>query len=676
MSFKQSNTRLTLILVITVLMTVIQACTPSATKAPVEDSRPAVQPTTETGSIEEMIAGLDPAEAIRVLENTASGSTRNRAFTLLSRATEISVEHEPANVANQRIAALRSQFPESDKAVKLAILENRILLKSQQPAEIIETLDRLNNRATAEEKLLILDLKAEALMRAGFPIESVQIRISLDEAIQPSDPSRQEVNDRRLWRSLMKVNPGLISGHITEIPDTFSGWLELADLVNRYPFDSAALNTELDKWITRNQGHPANRVIVDYIRQKQIATSNHPGHIALILPLSGKLSPVGNAIRDGFMSALLETRRIFGTQITLDVYDSRGDAEAARMAVQNANDRGAEIIIGPLAKEAVGAAIDANQYHFMPAQDASANVSQPVTPQPALEPIKPAADMLTLNRMDESIIGTGEEPITNESSDHRAARIYQFDLSPETEALQAAERASKEGLTRAMVMVPENVWGNRIYEAFTQRYQELGGSVVALDRFKKGSADFSSGIQDELNLDISKIRHKQLESFLGSDLGFIPRRRRDIDVIFIAASPQEGRLIKPQLKFFYASDIPVYATSSIYSGTPNASRDKDLENIVFCDMPWLLIDKPAPGSLQRTIQTSWPQHAAKYMRFYALGADAFLLLPQLEWLKNNRNDWVAGGTGKLSLDDKGVIQRQLSWASFKNAVPQIIQYTN
>lgn len=673
MSFKQSNTRLTVILVITALMTVLQACAPSTTKAPVEETRPVVQPKAETGSIEEMIAGLDPAEAIRLLENTASGSSRNRAFTLLSRAAEISAEHEPVDVANQRITALRSQFPESDKAVKIAILQNRVLLKSQQPASIIETLDRLNTRATAEEKLLILDLKAEALMRAGFPIESVQIRISLDEALQATDTSRQELNDRRLWGNLMKVNPGLISGHITEIPDIFSGWLELADLVNRYPFDSAALNTELDKWITRNQGHPANRVIVDYIRQKQIATSNHPGHIALILPLSGKLSPVGSAIRDGFMSAFLETRRVFGTQIILDVYDSRGDAEAARMAVQNANDRGAEFIIGPLAKEAVGAAIDANQYHSMPAaQDASANI----TLKPAEDPSKSSADMLTLNRIDESTITTGEQQITSESSDHRAQRIYQFDLSPETEALQAAERASKEGLTRAMVMVPENVWGNRIYEAFTQRYQELGGSVVALDRFKKGSADFSSGINNELNLDISKIRHKQLESFLGSDLGFIPRRRQDIDVIFIAASPQEGRLIKPQLKFFYASDIPVYATSSIYTGTPNASRDKDLENIVFCDMPWLLIDKPAPGSLQRTIQTSWPQDTAKYMRFYALGADAFLLLPQLDWLKNNRNDWVSGGTGKLSLDENGIIQRQLSWASFKNAVPRLIEYTN
>jgi len=220
-------------------------------------------------------------------------------------------------------------------------------------------------------------------------------------------------------------------------------------------------------------------------------------------------------------------------------------------------------------------------------------------------------------------------------------------------------------------MVPENIWGNRIYEAFTQRYQALGGEIVALQRFKKGSADYSSSIQQGLKLNLSKIRHKQLESLLHEDLGFTPRRRKDIDMIFIAATPQQARLIKPQLKFFYAEDIPVYATSSVYAGSPNPGRDKDLENIIFCDMPWLLTNKPAPGSLQRSITTAWPQQAAKYLRFHALGADAFRLLPQLEWLKEHNNDQIAGGTGRLSLDNQGVVQRQLSWASFKHAIPEI-----
>ena len=639
MSFKQSSSSLHLIISAAVIMMLTQACAPGTSKAPVEEVTITTRPSSTSGSVEDMIQGLDATAAIDMLENAATDSSRNRAFELLYKAAEISIAEQSVATASQRVSTLQSRFPESDKSVKLAILNNRLLLKSQQPATIIEALDRLNTRATAEEKLAILDLKAKALLKAGFPIESVQIRVSLDQALRNSSPARQQENDRQLWRSLLQVEPGLVSGHINEIPDTFSGWLELADLVNRYPYNSVALNAELDNWIARNPGHPANRTIIDQIRKKQIATSNHPEHIALVLPLSGQLAPVGTAIRDGFMSAYLESRRIFGTQMTMDIYDTRGEPEAARQAVQNANDRGVEFIIGPLAKEAVASAISANQTQSLPLYE-------------------------------QSLVSTDniEPDVTPASND--AADTYQFDLAPETEAAQTAERAARQGLMRAMVMVPENIWGNRIYEAFTDRYQQIGGSVVALNRFKKGTADFSGGLKQQLNLDISNTRHKRLESFLGRNLGFTPRRRQDIDVIFIAASPQEARLIKPQLKFFYASDIPVYATSSIYTGIPNARRDKDLENILFCDMPWLLDNKPAPGSLHRTIQVSWPEHSLKYMRFYALGADAFRLLPQLEWLEEYSRDWIAGGTGKLSLTDTGVIQRQLSWATFENGVPK------
>ena len=446
MSFKQSSSSLHLIISAAVIMMLTQACAPGTSKAPVEEVTITTRPSSTSGSVEDMIQGLDATAAIDMLENAATDSSRNRAFELLYKAAEISIAEQSVATASQRVSTLQSRFPESDKSVKLAILNNRLLLKSQQPATIIEALDRLNTRATAEEKLAILDLKAKALLKAGFPIESVQIRVSLDQALRNSSPARQQENDRQLWRSLLQVEPGLVSGHINEIPDTFSGWLELADLVNRYPYNSVALNAELDNWIARNPGHPANRTIIDQIRKKQIATSNHPEHIALVLPLSGQLAPVGTAIRDGFMSAYLESRRIFGTQMTMDIYDTRGEPEAARQAVQNANDRGVEFIIGPLAKEAVASAISANQTQSLPlyetpvnnqAGDNNSEVAKPV-PAPSPMIIKPAARMLTLNRAEQSLVSTDntEPDVTPASND--AADTYQFDLAPETEAAQTA----------------------------------------------------------------------------------------------------------------------------------------------------------------------------------------------------------------------------------------------
>lgn len=655
----------------TVLFTIIFmlfGCAPTKTSAPVDDRASSTQIMIDSSPIDEMIAGLEPAAAIALLDNTAANNNPNRAFAFMVKAVEIAIHHESGQSVDQRLQTLYQRYPGKDKTIQLAILNNRILLARRKARQVIESIDSLQQQATPTEKLSLQSLKAEALLQAGFPIESVQLRIALDRDYQTVDPGKQPENDTQLWHSLMQVQPDLISGHISEIPDTFSGWLELAHIAQRYQFDSVSLNTEIDKWIARNPDHPANRQIIEVIRKKQIATSKHPEHIALILPLSGKLASVGTAIRDGFMSAYLESSRIFGTQIVIDIYDTEADSERASQAVKLANDRGAQFIVGPLNKEAVSAAIAANQ-----AKEATPTNTGKAQKLPAGIPLAaPAnASMLTLNSAANNLqtdimTDPADAPVQNRNS-----TIYQFDLAPETEALQVAERASLEGLNYAMVMVPENIWGNRIYEAFTQRYQELGGEIVALQRFQKESADYSTNIQQGLKLNLSKIRHKQLESLLHKNLGFTPRRRKDIDMIFIAASPQQARLIKPQLKFFYAEDIPVYATSSVYTGDPNPGRDKDLENIIFCDMPWLLTSKPAPGSLQRSITTAWPQKAAKYLRFHALGADAFLLLPQLEWLKENNNDQIAGGTGRLSLDKSGVVQRQLSWASFKHSVPEI-----
>ncbi len=59
-------------------------------------------------------------------------------------------------------------------------------------------------------------------------------------------------------------------------------------------------------------------------------------------------------------------------------------------------------------------------------------------------------------------------------------------------------------------------------------------------------------------------------------------------LIFMLATPRQARLINPQLSFYRASRLPVYATSQVYTGYPDSSLDTDLNNVAFCDMPWIL----------------------------------------------------------------------------------------
>ncbi len=91
-----------------------------------------------------------------------------------------------------------------------------------------------------------------------------------------------------------------------------------------------------------------------------------------------------------------------------------------------------------------------------------------------------------------------------------------------------------------------------------------------------------------LGLDKSIARYRLLEAQSGVDLKFTPRRNEDRDFLFLAANHDQARLVVPQLRFFQAHDLPLYATSYVYSGKPEPAVDADLDGLVFGDMKWML----------------------------------------------------------------------------------------
>ncbi|TNF93421.1 MAG: hypothetical protein EP297_12605, partial [Gammaproteobacteria bacterium] len=592
---------------------------------------------------------------------------RSKAFDYLYKAAELSIgEENPINV-DQRLQQLLSLYPEHEKYVRLSILKVRIALSRKQPDAAMKTLHAITPRAKGNEVLEILDLKASSLTLAGFPLESTQVRIELDEQLQTlqAGPERLESNDREIWISLMQVNPGLISEQISEIPDTYSGWLELAHLTNSYQYDNLRLNNEIDAWLKRHPDHPATRHIVETIRMRQIATSQHPDHIALVLPLTGKLATAGKAIRDGFLAAYLESAAAIGVNVKIDIHDTAGQPDLATFAVRQADQSGAKFIVGPLDKNAVSAVAN------LAGISSQVLVLNQIPVDPFIEAPETAAttteEDINSTAEAETKVDAAQALIESNIYPDVYPIIYQFTLAPEDESSQVAERASLDQHFNAMAIVPENVWGNRIYEAFAERYSGLGGEILTKQTYKKGSADHSTIIQNGLNLTNSKIRYQQLKGFLRRDIEFTPRRRKDIDMIFLVAHPQDARQIKPQLDFYYAADIPVYATSHVFTGVASAKKDKDLEGIQFCDMPWVL--NPAQDASTNAYKTL-SGNSRQLIRLYALGIDAFRLIPHLPWLEEHTGDWIAGQTGRLSLAPDRSIIRKVSWSRFVEGAPE------
>ena len=231
------------------------------------------------------------------------------------------------------------------------------------------------------------------------------------------------------------------------------------------------------------------------------------------------------------------------------------------------------------------------------------------------------------------------------------------------EARQIAELALMQGFSTAAVLAPDTNWGTRIADVFTEHFTAAGGEVLQASRYTSDQPDHSPILRYMLKIDESEARHKALQVVLRQATGFEAQRRDDLDIIFLAARPRQGRLIKPQLRFFDAGEIPVYATSQLYSGKPDDRADRDLNNIGLPLSPILL--KRSQGISAESMEA--PSRRQGLMdRFFGLGMDAFGLLPYLELLTYNPELSYPGQTGKLAITGEGSIERTLDWARFRN----------
>jgi outer membrane PBP1 activator LpoA protein len=200
--------------------------------------------------------------------------------------------------------------------------------------------------------------------------------------------------------------------------------------------------------------------------------------------------------------------------------------------------------------------------------------------------------------------------------------FYQFALSPEDEARQAARRILADGARRGIALVPEGDWGTRVLTAFKEEFEAGGGALVDTALFDATQTDYSQPITQVLRLTDSRARHKRLESVLGTKLQFEPRRRGDIGFIFAASQANIARLLRPQLKFHFAGGVPTYATSDAFEPDPNANQDMD--GLIFPDMPWMLGSNLAEA-VRASTREAWPSGGPRRNRLFAFGFDAYKL---------------------------------------------------
>ena len=531
--------------------------------------------------------------------------------------------------ARQILYGMEEQALIDELQVRWRILAAKIALTENQAHAALDILTTATlERTSPELAASVHEIRAQAFLRTGNFLESARERVALASLIPPAEEDRLRANQEAIWQALQRLtDSALLQMQVEPPPDVFTGWLALARIAKQsqeLPMDVAALVSE---WRMKFPDHPASSDIINSLLARQQEEFKRPAHIALLLPHSGPFAKAAAALRDGFLAAHY-TRGNQSYQPVIRIYDAGEHSSEIDGIYEQAIADGADFIVGPLRKDGVNRL--ANRLRL---------------PVPTL----------TLNY----------SGIPN----HSTGDMYQFGLAPEDEARQVAERAWLDGHNQAIALVPEGAWGERVLDAFQNDWELLGGVLLEYQFYPPGKNDFSHQIQALLNLDESRQRHARLEQILGQPLKFEPRRRQDADFVFLGAFPRQARLLRPQLKFHYASKMPVYATSHIYTGHQDRNADRDMDGIIFTDIPWVLHDRNTPLPLKQRIMALWPKSNRQYTRFYALGIDAYNIIPSLNTMRKYRYERFFGQTGILHLGANNRIFRETVWGRFKKGIP-------
>lgn len=531
---------------------------------------------------------------------------------LLLEAIELMLEsgdYGRARSTAERIDRIDDQDPAL--AARFLLVRAELALAGDDPATASALLNELDGAGSIEQNQDLLQrslaLQARAFVAMDQPAQAALALVRLNTARGSiADQSIQDL----LWQNLQRLDDQEL-GTLANGSATYEmrGWIELSRALRREPFSLPAQMEAARRWRAVWNRHSAAGLPPRAVSDLEAVWQARPQHVALLLPLQDQ---IGVAVQEGFLAAYYEAVARDEPVPRISVFDTSG-VDEIRGLYERVVSSGADLVIGPINKELVRQL------------DNLANLPVPT---------------LALNYTDS---GTGN-----------SAGLFQFGLAPEDEIDEISNLAWLAGYRNAAVVTPTGPDYVRLEQEFDSAWRERGGDVI--DRIVYGSeTELALTVKRLLAIDASEDRASRIESLLPrASLEFTPRRRRDLDFIFLIANPRQGRQIKPTLAFYFAAELPVYALPAIYDGSSNALANQDLDGVIFIDTPWLL---RSDDSLRRQVLQDLRATQAPLQRLRALGVDSFRIHARLGQMAGGDVVDFPGVTGRLSMGEAGIIRR-------------------
>lgn len=605
------------------LLTILSGCAGIGKHRPTDD--PWVR------NAESRLSTGDYEGAARIFEERAIPSGYPDYFRL--RAADAHLRAGDSATAQALVATVDARQLDDGDRTDYFLLAARVDLNAGRAAEAQALLDKVATaRRDRSQDLHYHLLRASAYNQTGQMLDSARERVALAPLLTGSDAV--EKNNAAIFDALNRLPDRDLDKPAAPPPDALTGWMALTRILRTE--SDAELSARLREWRVRFPDHPADGAFLDQVLQE----SGRPveiGHaqateapvvppppaptgpapvagspfVGVLLPLAGSFAPAGEAIRAGMLAAFYSDPS--SDKLPLRFVDS-ASSDVARF-YKDFVAQGAALMVGPLLKEQVAKALQ---------------IPERPIPILALNEISAAGD----------------------------ANFIQFGLTPEQEVEQAAGAAWFDGHHHAVLLAPNSAFGQRLATHFSAYWKSLGGRILAAKTYTPNASDYSAPVQ-------------AVASAIGVDPAAAqPVVERKSDFVFLIANARDARLIKPQFDARQLSSFPIYATSHVFSGRPDPQRDRDLDGIYFCDVPWLLHSSDGGPLSASSLNSEVAKTAPDFVKLIALGIDAYRLGTNMVPMARFGGHLFDGATGLLTLQSGNRVQRQLECAQFEQGVPQ------
>jgi outer membrane PBP1 activator LpoA protein len=391
---------------------------------------------------------------------------------------------------------------------------------------------------------------------------------------------------------------------------------------NSIPTTVAGSSEPLSKPLNGGYITEANQPIFSFSRMDQPHTQmpsetiqtewneQSPRVVALMLPLSSRFASASEIVREAIESAHRDNDSNYRPELV--IYDLGSDPLQTPLYFNAAQQNGAQLVIGPLGVDYVDQAVRSNQ------------ISLPTI-----------------------LLGGKPDQLSNNA--------VKFTISPEQEGHNASIFANSLGLSNAAIISDGSNTSARQVQAFKQQWNALGGRIVSDTVFSAQQFDHSTELRNLFAIDQSDARARRFNDTISLKAKFEPYRRQDIDFIYLVTNADAGRLIRPQINFYAASDLPVIGSSNIYNGIADKTNNLDLEGVIL------------PQSRSTFLPSSdlnAEKYSGKKRQLYDLGKDSYALAANLNKLAASSSTSIEGALGLLGLDAKAMVTQKSTWGIF------------